>query len=404
MGIEVSRIEREYILNSVLEHEIPLRIHGFQKQSSGKLKDITEKTLVLYTADHFEKNESLRFFFSYFDHVMTFTARVEESAENLIIQLPNLILKNLQRKYDRVRCPSGTVLKFGIEDEQVHLEFPISESYNAMAAPANAELFDLSNISSLVKDFHETFSYLDNKNVKMFRAEKPSTLEEILISESGRSLFINENRFPEESEFAKIPLISTSYFERMQKNSPSLANISIQKILDSMEDLESILYCPILYHEYVVGYIFLASEQGQKKLNLSDLEWVQQFAHVLAYALEKQGYFVKQKGRREFQPEIIDISAAGILFSHDSEKLDSILQLYSDIPLTIVTEKRDVQVKSRVMRKYNDSNSIFYALQFIQLKPEDFRFLFDWIYGRKVTIEDQTMWEGGASPPPLDLD
>ena len=38
------------------------------------------------------------------------------------------------------------------------------------------------------------------------------------------------------------------------------------------------------------------------------------------------------------------------------------------------------------------------------IKPEDFRFIFEIVYGRSVTAEDEENWEGGTPPPKLKFD
>jgi hypothetical protein len=40
---------------------------------------------------------------------------------------------------------------------------------------------------------------------------------------------------------------------------------------------------------------------------------------------------------------------------------------------------------------------------FMRMQPEDFRFLFEHLYGKRFSEEYEGKWEGGAPPPPLDL-
>jgi hypothetical protein len=39
----------------------------------------------------------------------------------------------------------------------------------------------------------------------------------------------------------------------------------------------------------------------------------------------------------------------------------------------------------------------------MDIKPEDFRYLFEVVYGRSFTERDDRLWEGGAKPPEVVL-
>lgn len=104
-----------------------------------------------------------------------------------------------------------------------------------------------------------------------------------------------------------------------------------------------------------------------------------------------------------FEPEIIDISASGLLFTHSEKKLSELLGLYGDIQLILKVGHRKLQILSRVMRKYEYYGQYFYGIQFLEIEPEDFRFLFEYVYGRPFTEEDDRLWEGGAKPPELNF-
>jgi hypothetical protein len=51
-----------------------------------------------------------------------------------------------------------------------------------------------------------------------------------------------------------------------------------------------------------------------------------------------------------------------------------------EIELTI--QQRRMRIQARVMRKMSDEDLVYVALRFLDLKPEDFRFLYETLYGR----------------------
>jgi hypothetical protein len=55
------------------------------------------------------------------------------------------------------------------------------------------------------------------------------------------------------------------------------------------------------------------------------------------------------------------------------------------------------------MRKYKIKDIYFYGIQFLEVAPEDFRFLFEHVYGRPFADADDRFWEGGADPPELNF-
>jgi len=78
--------------------------------------------------------------------------------------------------------------------------------------------------------------------------------------------------------------------------------------------------------------------------------------------------------------------------------------LYTDLDLTITLGHRKTKVASRVMRKYSDRHSTYFGVVFLTIQPEDFRFLFDYVYGRPFNPEEDALWEGGAEPPKIKLE
>jgi len=134
------------------------------------------------------------------------------------------------------------------------------------------------------------------------------------------------------------------------------------------------------------------------------VEYVGQFSEVLAYSLSINDYFKGAETVAErYDAEIVNLSASGLLFTHDSPSLKESLVIYADLSLILQVGQRKISLATRIMRKYEDAKTCYYGVQFLDIKPEDFRFLFDFVYGKKFTKEDSELWEGGAAPPPLAL-
>jgi hypothetical protein len=166
------------------------------------------------------------------------------------------------------------------------------------------------------------------------------------------------------------------------------------------------LYAPIMYLNYVVGYVYMStSSEEYPPFSLRTLDFAIEFSYVLVHALKNYGYFDGEERRevKEYSPYIINISAAGVLFSYPTGELTKSIGVYTDLDLFFEIKGRRIKVASRVMRKYQSNGNTLFGVQFLEIAPEDFRFLFDYVYGRPFTEEDDELWEGGSAPPELEL-
>ncbi len=404
MGNSISRIEREFIIKALDDNKFVLSMHGLKKEADVVILNYEEEDFVdVYSKnrdlDEFEIGEKVRLFFSYYGHVMTFNSKILSCDEEKVrLAYPEGILKNLQRKFERVNPPKGVGLQFTVDNVKVELRFPESGRFVRLEEHSSNGKFDTTSINKLVSDFKEIISsHCDENRITMFRDREPESFEEKLISSTGSVFFmqsIYEGMTVPETK-SDIPVVSKEELEPEE----------IEQLISDMKRAGeySVLYCPILYHEYTAGYIFLCNEKN-KKIEVDTLEYVYEFSKILAWSLNKNNYFSGgQTKAQQFKSQIIDISASGLLFADTSENLSDVLNIYTDINLELKINKRKMVVYSRIMRKYHNKGTTFYGVQFMDINPEDFRYLFEYVYGRVFTETDSNMWEGGSRPPTLEL-
>ncbi|MBN2049952.1 MAG: PilZ domain-containing protein [Spirochaetales bacterium] len=418
MGLEISRIEKEFIIQALWDKKIPVEIHGRKNTVSSLVKGFDDDTVELESTDEpyqdLSSGDRVRVYFSYFGNVMTFETRVIRAAEKLIVSFPKRILKNLTRKYERVPTPEDVELSFMIKETKVELTFPKTEEYDPVLPPQPDVSFNLDSLVSLVDGFkREAGERADENNMLMFRDKRPEGFEEEIISRLGKILFIpsTSEAFPNTDLDTDGKIITRYMLYTSDEDVPEGSEeVSRQHIDDYLlrkkqRGVVSELYCPVLYHQYAVGYIYLAKKIGSGVLSKYDLDYVHQFSKVLAYTLKNEGYFKGEKPtENEYKAEIIDISASGLMFMHASAGLRSLIVLYTDLKIQLRLGQRSMSIYSRVMRKIQDGNKTFYGLQFLEMQPEDFRYLFQYVYGRDFSVEDERLWEGGSEPPELNLD
>ncbi|HET6451677.1 MAG TPA: PilZ domain-containing protein, partial [Spirochaetia bacterium] len=101
----------------------------------------------------------------------------------------------------------------------------------------------------------------------------------------------------------------------------------------------------------------------------------------------------------------------GLLFAHSSSDLVKELLIHTDLDLTVRLEggpdgpsaTRTIPVGGRIMRKFKDAENTYFGLLFLHIEPEDFAYLFHYLYGKEFDPSQEGRWEGGAPPPPLDM-
>lgn len=417
MGEQVGRIEKEYILTNLSEQQLNIDVHTTSKTIRGVLSDVDSSALTIESSDEdvqdLKPKEWVRVYFGYFGHTMTFETRVKKAENPLILEYPQGMIKNLARKFERIPSPEGLSLSFFYEDVVVELEFPKTEEYREVDEPLVSDYFDEGKIEDLVGQFREKAQDFSEKHsIKMLRSRNPETFEERLIVETGKSLYLPKTSrgFPTAEEVERRSVITIDMFPDptesdkmwMGKNRQS-AQRFIQRKAES--GLTSEIYCPVVYRNYVVGYVYLANHSDQHPpFTLKTLDFAIEFSYILAYSLKKHGYFSQEKKtKKEFYPEIVNISASGVLFAYPSGELAASIGVYTDLELYFKIGKRKIRVGSRVMRKYEAGGHTFFGVQFLEMEPEDFRFLFDYVYGRPYTETDDQYWEGGAAPPKLEF-
>ncbi len=416
MGTPVGRVEREFILTNVTEKKMPIRINGFKKTRDAVILRVEDESIVLYNDDggfsDFTAEEEVRIFFSYFGHVMTFPTTVVKADDYLQIRIPDEMVKNLQRKYERIALPRGILVSFTMENRTFELTFPRTEEYNPAEQPVYQDSFPEDTLEKLMDGVSRRLSeFKANYKVQMFRDRGPEGWEEEIITRTGKSVFVSPMQvgFPVQDPdnsgriLTRDQVLSRDYTLNMSEIIGSEDELTNRFRARHEEGIKAQIYCPLVYQDYVIGYLHVWSEHIS--LGIEVFEYIYQFSKVLVYTLKNHGYFKHALKRNEtFEAEILDISASGLLFTHPDEGLRDQLVLYSDLDLNLRMGPRKMVISSRIMRKFQDRDRTFFGCQYISIKPEDFRFLFDAIYGRSLTPEDETLWEGGAEPPKLSFD
>jgi hypothetical protein len=418
MGTEVGRIEKEFVFKSLVDDAVPCDLHGSRKEARCRFSGVTDTVLELApvegTIEGFEPGEEVRVFFYLKNNYHTFATRILNVTPSAVtVDHPPGVYKNLQRKFERVKLGGTMDVSFSLHGTKVELNFPKSDRYSPVEPPEESSNFDPKRIQQVVKTFRIRMETLatDNKIV-MLRDKMPRTWEEKTIVRLGKSLWIpaTDEDFPVRDPFPDERVITKGELIKLEEDAGAqpyvitskLGNILYEK---TKKDIVSELWCPVLYNEYVVGYVRVWNTAARReRISRETMEYVQEFAKVLCFSLVTNGYFkVENSGDRRYEAPIIDMSASGLLFAHTSTDLVRDLLVHTDLELTVRFDGRTMMIGARIMRKFKDAENTYFGVLFLRIEQEDFQYLFQFLYGKAFDPSLEGTWEGGAPPPPLDM-
>jgi hypothetical protein len=419
MGVKVGRIVREFLFKGLAEQRLEMKLHAHRRELAGRTAavkpDRIEVEITSGDPRSFAAGDPVRAYFLYQNNWHTFSTRVVESGEAMVaLEIPEGVYKNPQRKYERVAIGEEAEVYFTLLGQRVELNFPRTTRPLPAETPLVREDFDFSSLDKLHKSFRErTEKAVSTSRIVMLRDKVPEKYEEKVIAALGKMLWIplteedwpSKDPFPDDRVILRRDLVK--YEESLDRPSyvitSKLGNILYEK---QKKGVHSELWCPILYESYIIGYVYLANvEERKERISKELADWVWEFAKVLSYSLQLAGYFTSgtEVTERRYESPIIDISAAGLLFAHPRQDLARDLLVHTDLDVTVRFPERKLSIHARVRRKFQDAERSYFGLQFLSIEPEDLAFLFQKLYGRPYSSEEDSRWEGGTPPPPLDL-
>jgi hypothetical protein len=407
MATPVKRIEKEFLLKALFDEKLPIIF----------VKDRVEHKLFLeYPANdemvfrpdkvsRYKVKNKLDLLFDYRGQVIDFTIEIRGIHDNLLYcNTPEILYKNLDRNYLRVDTPSDLRILFTFRGDRYDLSFPKVSEYENIAANDLFKSLDPRNLPALIKQMTGWLkNYSDGYKIVNFKDKKPDCTEERILSETGKTLFIPSTvgYFPQTDPYPRKRIITEEIFKRYLESTgvgvAFLDNTCARFIKNKFDNgIFSDVWVPILFHEYVIGYVHIwIDKEGRLPFDFSVLDNVYQFAKVVAFSLKENGYFEKGKMKNEpFEGRVLDISASGLLFAQPHSYLSSTLLVDSELEVKIITPRRSIVVVARIVRRFKDKTTGYFGCCFVNLLPEDMRFLFEYLYGRQVDDTDASYLSG----------
>jgi len=410
MATPVGRIEKEFLFNAIFEEKISLMHMRDRVEYIFKLDQKAGEELVFSCEKPLGKlkpHTKLPIKFNYRGQVIDFTAELLAQKGDLVYcKMPAALYKNLDRNFLRVDAPSGIKILFTFRGDRYNLAFPKVSEYENITVNDLLNNLDPSNLSELIKQIAGMLNnFADGYKIINFKDKKPETLEEKIVSETGKTLFIPSTAgfLPKTDPYPKKRIITEDIFHRyLETNGIGTKYLeeNTERILKNKfkDGIFSDAWVPILFHEYVIGYIHIwIDKQGRLPFDFSALDNVYQYAKALAFALKENGYFEYGKAENQpFEGRVLDISASGLMFAYPlGSTMLATLLVDSELKVTVETKSRTINVTAKIVRKFKDRNAGYLGCRFINMAPEDTRFLFEHLYGRQIDDEADAAFLAG---------
>jgi c-di-GMP-binding flagellar brake protein YcgR len=410
MATPVGRIEKEYLLKALTDEKLPVTY----------IKDRIEYTLTHeYTAEDemvfrpdkplgkIKPRSKLSMLFSYRGQVVDFTSEILAQKDDLIYcKTPDTLYKNLDRNFLRVDAPSDLKIIFTLGGDRYNLALPKLNDSENIASDSSVRNIDSKNLSLLIKQITLSLKkFSDGFKIINFKDKKPETIEEKIVSEYGKILFIpsTAGSLPQTDPYPTKRIVTEdifkSYLECLGGVSKAFVDDTYARFLKKKykDGVYSDAWVPILFKEYIVGYIHIWIENAERPpLSYGVLDTVYQFAKVLSFSLKENGYFEHGKVNNEpFEGRVLDISASGLLFAYSlGSNLLSTLNDDAGLTVTIEAPTRIINVVAKIVRRFKDKSAGYLGCQFLDMAPEDKRFLFEHLYGRQLDSRDSAFLSG----------
>jgi hypothetical protein len=345
--------------------------------------------------------------FDYKGQVIIFSVEVSVIRDDLITALPpEYLFKNLDRSYSRVSTPEDLKVQFTFQGDRYSLHYPKVQEYESGDIGEWMNKVDPKNLQGLIDQMAAWIrSFASGYKMVIFKEVKPASTEERVVAETGKSLYLPSTlaNFPQSDPYPKKRLITEEIFRRYMESTgvdPQYLDNAVSRFVKQKFDggFFSDAWIPILFQEYVIGYIHVwINQEGKLPFDYNMIETMYQFAKVLAYSLKINGYFNSGRIKNEpFEGKIVDVSASGLLFAYPHSGLSSALLPDSELAVRLVVPRRSIRAIAKIVRRYKDNAMGYFGCRFLDMAPEDMRFLFEYLYGKPFTDSDASFVSGSV--------
>jgi hypothetical protein len=409
MATPIKRIEKEFFFNALYNKDISLVYLWDQKKYHLTLENSVKASEMVLKLDspipELKPRTKMELMFDFQGQVISCVIEIKTIKDRTITAgIPEFLYKNLDRSHYRIAVSEDLQMSFSFQDERYNLPFPKLTSFedDSVEDPERKEPLApnipvfLERLGAWVKKIGANYKLV------IFKDVRPTTTEELAVAETGKALYLASTRepFPETDPFPEGRIITDDLFKQYLENagmdSKYLDETTRQFVQTKLsKGISSDIWAPILFQEYVVGYIHVwIAGKGAFSLDIAALNTLFRYTKNLVRSLKANGFFEKGLRPKEFfTGKIIDISVSGILFAYPKSTLSSALLVNSKILIRLVTGSRTLTLNSRIVRRFRDSSLNYYGCHFVDTSYEDVNYLLEYLYGK--SLSEDTIFQIG---------
>jgi len=309
-----------------------------------------------------------------------------------------------ERTFPRVSVPEKMQIHFSFQGDRYNLSFPKAAEFDTNDLDDLMENIDPRNLSGLIDQMAEWIKANANGyRLVIFKDIKPTTVEELLIAKTGKTLYLpsTNGSFPLDDPYPQKRIVTKEMFMQYLESTgvgAEFTDSACARYVKSKADsgVFSDVWVPILFLEYVIGYIHVWNSDAKRELfTYTVVDTLYQFSKILAHSLEINGYFKDDKLDNDpFVGDIVDISASGMLFTCPNADIFNSLLPDSNLVVNISTPQRNFNIRAGIARCFKNGPSNYIGCHFFFMTREDFSFLFECIYGKPLTDFDVSVFTG----------
>jgi hypothetical protein len=408
MATPIKRIEKDFLLKVLYDEQIPILYLKNRTEYVLTIEKPTKNEIFLKTdrpIAGLKIRKKLDLVFDYRGQVIIFSVEVSSiKDEHIVAGAPEFLYKNLDRSFSRVTTPQDLQVQFTFLGDRYSLTYPKVTEYEGGQLGELTKNVNPRNLGGLIEQMAAYIKgYADGYKLVIFKDVKPEATEERIIAETGKTFYLPSTlaALPRNDPYPKKRLITEDMFKRyLESTGVDLAYVddACARFIKSKFDggIFSDAWIPVLFQEYVIGYVHIwINKEGKLPFDYGVIDTLYQFAKIMAYSLKINGYFETGKLKNEpFEGRVIDISASGLLFAYPHCQLSSSLLPDSELSVKLATSRRTVKTNARIVRRYRDNSQGYFGCRFLDMEPEDLRFLFEYIYGKPFTDTDASFLSG----------
>lgn len=408
MASLVKNLEKEFLLNTAKREAALITMRTGTGEWTVRIVDISARGIGFaheIPLRFLRKDTSYYFQYTIRGQSIAFKTPILEPGERrFVAAIPEKMYKNLSRRYTRLPPPGDLTASFSFAGERFDLNFPSSSAFNPNVEPQASPDFNPADLKGLMLEFeHKALAIGSERGIVMFKDRSPDSPEEQLSAQTGRCFYLatTMSGIPESDPFAERSILTRDDFISWYMDTglePEQAESEVLRLERSKRNsgILSELLVPILFQDYAIGCVSIFNTRpGKPPFDLRTVETFISFARIFAWSLKLHGYFKdSSKLEENYGTQVVDVSAGGLLFACQDPTLMQALKESLPVTVRLASKRRTIDAAGVIRRHYVGRKEGFFGLEFTVMAPEDFRFLFEYLYGRPFTDDESDSVEG----------